>query len=211
MYYMLLKLTILLIQIQIQILYGLMNEAPYFMGTYILRKTNDKSFKSSYTYLVLNENNNIKLKSLIKKGPLATKISRTGSIKFIKNYKTIFNPLYHITFNKKLNKIQVDNDITVALTFNNINKYSYSLLGIEFPEFKYKQISNYYVNKEIRIKQKNYNLYITDDQYYYLFDLATDLNKGKLPYIEVPFNTLLFTQIFGFILNILLVKFLDLI
>ena len=195
----------------IQISYGLINEAPYFMGTYLLRKTNDESLKSSYTYLILNDNNNIKLKSIIQNGAFATKISRTGSLKFINNLKTIFNPMYHITFNKKLNDIIVDNDINLLVTFNNVNKYSYSVLGIEFPEFRYKQISNYNINKKIRVRQKNYTLYVTDDKYYYLFDLTTELKKGKLPYVEIPFNTLLFTQIFGFIINILLVKFFDLI
>jgi hypothetical protein len=195
----------------IQISNGLLNEAPYFMGTYLLRKTNDESLMSSYTYLILNDNNNIKLKSIIQNGPFATKISRTGSLKFINNLKTIFNPMYHITFNKKLNDIIVDNDVNLLVTFNNVNKYSYSVLGIEFPELKYKQISNYNINKKIRVRQKNYTLYVTDDKYYYLFDLNSELIKGKLPYVEIPFNTLLFTQIFGFIINILLVKFFDII
>jgi hypothetical protein len=181
------------------------------MGTYLLRKTNDESLKSSYTYLILNDNNNIKLKSIIQKGPFATKISRTGSLEFINNKKSIFNPMYHITFNKKLNDMIVDNDINLLVTFNNVNKYSYSALGIEFPELKYKQISNYNINKKIRVRQKNYTLYVTDDKYYYLFDLNSELIKGRLPYVEIPFNTLLFTQIFGFIINILLVKFFDII
>jgi len=190
---------------------SLLNEAPYFQGSYLLRKTNDLSFKNKYTYLILNENNNIKLKTIIQKGIFAIKISRTGIIQFNNNYKTIFNPIYHITINKKLNNINFDNDINITVKFNNVNKYSYSLFGIQFPEIKYKEISDYNIIKNIRVKQKDYTLFITnsDDNSYYIFDLNS--NSEKLPFTEIPINTLLFTQIFGFIFNILLVKFLDII
>ena len=203
--------SIFIISILINEVYSLMNEAPYFLGTYLLRKTNDKTFQSSYTYLILNENNNIKIKTINNNFLVATKISRTGSIEFIKNYKTILNPLYYLTFNKKLNNIIFDNDIEVIVKLNNINKYSYSFLGIEFPEIKYKQISNYNISKKIRIKQKDYSLYIIDDKnsFYYLFDIYQNLNINKLPYIEIPFNTLMITQIIGFMVNIILTKFFD--
>jgi len=191
--------------------YSFMNESPYFLGTYLLRKTNDKSIKLKYTYLILNENNTIKLKTIDQNGIFATKISRTGTIEFIRNRKTIFNPLYHLTFNKKLNDVNMDNDIDVIVRFNSVNKYSYSILGVEFPEIKYKQNLNYNIEKIVRIKQKNYNFYITDKETYYLFDLYPNLIGNKLPYVETPINTLIFTQIFGFISNLLLVKFLDLI
>lgn len=204
-------LIILLSLIIIQMSFSLMNESPYFLGTYLLRKTNDKSIKSTYTYLTLNENNSIKLKTIDQNGIFATKISRTGSIEFIKNRKTILNPIYHLTFNKMLNDVVMDNDIDIIVKFNSVNKYSYSVLGIEFPEIKYKEILNYNIEKLVRVKQKNYNFYITDKQTYYLFDLCPNLIGNKLPYVETPINTLIFTQILGFISNLILVKFLDLI
>ena len=74
-----------------------------------------------------------------------------------------------------------------------------------------KEILNYNIEKLVRVKQKNYNFYITDKQTYYLFDLCPNLIGNKLPYVETPINTLLFTQILGFLSNLLLVKFLDLI
>lgn len=190
---------------------SLLNEAPYFQGSYLLRKTNDNSIRHTYSYLILNDNNNIKFKTIIQKGIFATKISRTGTIHFNKNYKSIFNPLYFITINKKLNNIIFDNDVNITIQFNNVNKYSYSLFGIQFPEIRYKQISDYNLIKNIRVQQKEYTLFITDpsNNNYYIFDLNS--NSEKLPFTEIPINTLLFTQVFGFILNFLLVKFLDII
>jgi hypothetical protein len=193
--------------------HSLINEAPQFLGNYILRKTNDLSLQDKYTFLVLNENNKIKLKTVTQQGIFAKKISRTGYINFNKNYKTIFNPLYFITMNNKLNNIMFDNDIDISITFNNIDKYSYSIFGIQYPEIKYKQNKNYCIQKKMRVKQKDYTFYIKDSYsgYYYIFDLTQNLDTRKLPYIETPINTLIFTQIFSFVANILLAKFLDII
>jgi ribosomal protein L23 len=193
--------------------HSLINEAPQFLGSYLLRKTNDISFHNKFTFLVLDKNNKIKLKTIMQKGIFATKISRTGYINFNKNYKTIFNPLYFITMHKKLNNVLFDNDLDISIQFNNVDKYSYSFFGIQFPEIKYKQNSNYYIQKRLRVKQKDYTFFIIDKytNHYYIFDLCKDLDTQKLPYIETPINTLIFTQIFSFIANILLVKFLDII
>lgn len=189
--------------------YAFMNEAPHFLGSYILRKTNDLTLNPKYTYLILNENN-IKLQTITTTGIFGTKISRTGNIRFIKNYKTIFNPFYFITIGKKLNNMIVDNDLLIEVIFTNRNKYSYSLFGIQYPDFKYKSIAYNDRLKKLRIKQKNYTFYMYDEKndYFYIFDLLKNFNK--MPYVEAQFNTLLFTQLISFISNLILVKLLDL-
>jgi len=193
--------------------HSLINEAPQFLGTYLLRKTNDISIQNKYTYLSLNENNTIKLRTVIQKGVFATKISRTGFMHFNKNHKTILNPLYFIIMYKKLNNVMFDNDIDITVNFNNIDKYSYSMFGIQFPEIKYKENQKYNIKKKLRVKQKDYTLFVTDKNtmFYYIFDLSKNFDTKKLPFIETPVNTLIFTQIFSFIANILLARFLDII
>ena len=37
-----------------------LTNAPYFLGTYILRNTNDNKLDSTLSYLILNDDNNIK-------------------------------------------------------------------------------------------------------------------------------------------------------
>lgn len=187
---------------------SLMNETPYLLGTYLLRKTNDKAIISKYTYLILNEDDSFKLKTINLNGIFGTKISKNGNFKIIKNYKTIFNPIYYLTINNKLNNILPDNDVELLINFNNINKYSYSFFGVEYPEIKYKQNSNYSIQKHIRVKQKINTLYITDidNKFYYIFDLNQNLSMYKLPYVETAINNLLFTQIISFIINFILIK-----
>jgi hypothetical protein len=171
------------------------------LGTYLLRKTNDKTIQTKYTYLILNEGNNIKIKSVKQNGIFATKISKTGTIEFTPNFKNLVLkfidlPLYY--------------DIVVKI--NNVNKYSYSFFGIEFPEIRYKQISNYNIRKNMKARYRNYTFYVIDeDKNYYMFDLYPYLNVLRQPYIETPFNTLVATQVISFIINILLVKIFDII
>ena len=163
-------------------------EPPYLLGTYLLRKTNDVSFDSKYTYLVINENN-IKLKTIYKNWVVATKKSRTGSVSF---KKIGFEPLK--LFNKWMNKrsFDPDNDVDLFLRFNSINKYTYSLFGIEFPEIKYEQIMNYNLEKNIRVRVKGTTLFVTDDfNNYYIFDIyPTNTLNLRLPYVETAIYTL---------------------
>jgi hypothetical protein len=160
----------------------------YLLGNYILRKTNDPVIKNSYSYLILNQNNTIKLKTVSLNNIIATKVSRTGIISIKNNYKNIFN----------------NEDVyNIILEFNNVNKYSYSLFGIEYPEIKYKQNSNYSKHKYLQVKRKDSTFVVTDDNnYYYIFDLI--YYKYRLPYIEISVNTLLASNILGFIINALL-------
>lgn len=195
------KQLIMLMTVIIQLCHCMITVKNEHLGTYLLRKTNDKTIQTKYTYLILNEGNNIKIKSVKQNGIFATKISKTGTIEFTPNFKNLVLkfidlPLYY--------------DIVVKI--NNVNKYSYSFFGIEFPEIRYKQISNYNIRKNMKARYRNYTFYVIDeDKNYYMFDLYPYLNVLRQPYIETPFNTLVATQVISFIINILLVKIFDII
>jgi hypothetical protein len=172
----------------------IININPFVLGKFELRSTNDPSLKDKYTYLILNNDDTIKLKTITKNGIVGTKISRTGKI-IIKNNYNFFN------YNK------FDNNINIKLNYNNVNKYSYSIFDIEIPEFRYEQISNYNIEKELSIIEKNKSIFVIDNKlnYYYLFD--TDNSKTKLPYIDITLVTLLSTQTLTFVINIILMHF----
>lgn len=158
------------------------------LGVYNLRKSNNSRFDKIITILELNDNNIIKLKTINLDGIFAIKISRKGELVFNNNI---------LNFIKK--------DYYIKIVFNNINKYTYSFFGIEYPEIKYNQIDDYFLLKNIRFKYNDNTIIIFDDKYYYIFDLINNFNN-KLPYVESPFTNVLFIQILGFIINLLLVK-----
>jgi hypothetical protein len=169
--------------------------SPYLLGTYLLRKTNDNGVKTNYAYLILNENDNIKFKTIIQNGVFATKISKTGHIEYKINIKNVCCAILGIRC------------YDIIVRFNNVNKYTYSFFGIEFPEIRYKQISNYNTEKIIVAKNEGNCIYIKDKNgLYYLFDLYANISTNRLPYVETPFNTLIVTQIISFIINLFLVK-----
>ena len=179
-------------------------EPPYLLGTYLLRKTNDVSFDTKYTYLVINENN-IKLKTIYNNLIVATKKSRSGSVSF---KKSCFEPFKIV--NKWINKQSFvpDNDVDLFVRFNSINKYTYSFFGIEFPEIKYEQITNYNLEKNIRVRVKGTTLFVTDDfNNYYIFDMYPKNSFNmRLPYVETAIYTLLINQILGSAINLELMK-----
>lgn len=172
------------------------NVSPLMFGTYIMRKTDNKLITSQYTFLIVNDSTNIKLKTIQENGFLATKVSKTGTIEYIPSAKNVYN------FITK----QTEYDVVVKI--NNVNKYSYSLFGIEFPEFRYKQISNYNIHYKMKAVYSDKTLYIVDKstREYYLFDLYTNNKTNKLPYIEVSFNTFIITQVLSFLINLLLIQ-----
>lgn len=182
---------------------------PYSMGVYLLRKTNDVSFGSSkYTYLVINEKN-IKLKTIYKNGIFATKKSRTGtiSLKKVSNFK-ILNQINMFTHMQKMKIMKEENDVKFIVKFNSVSEYTYSMLGIEFPEIKYKQIVDYNLQKNIRVQQHDKMLYITDEfNNYYIFDLYLNMNLNRLPFVETALYTLIFSDVIGFLVNKGLITF----
>ena len=123
----------------------LTNELQFFLGNYKLRKSNDIYLYNKMSYLQLNENDNIKVRTIINNGIFATKISRSGKIKIIKNNKYLLNlkKIINLILFFKLNENLEDNNIDIQIKFNIINEYSYSFIGIEFPEIRIKNDPNY--------------------------------------------------------------------
>jgi hypothetical protein len=155
---------------------------PSVYGTWMLRYTNDKNFIAVQSYLIIQENEIVKLKTVRMNGIFAIKISKTGKIQKI-----------------RMNYLQQNMDIDIQ--FNQVNKYSYSIFGIEIPEFRYDQIKEYKVQRKLSIRESEKMLYIIDKdtKYTYIFDLL--LYNTKLPYIEMSIYTFIFTQFVGFFIN----------
>lgn len=171
----------------------------FLEGNWVLRSTNDSKFKNKYSYLVLQPYNDLKIKS-ISNGILRTKISRSGKLILKKNN----NPIFKFYRPKQYYNFDEDNNIDFMLIINNYNTYSYSILGLEIPQIKYKGITDYNLKLNLNIKHKNKTLFVKDldTNLYYIFDLNT--NQMRLPYIEISITTLLFSKLFDIIISHLL-------
>ena len=165
----------------------LIKSFPYLLGTWTLRSTSDYSLLKGLTYLIINNDNTVKLRTLNQETFIGTKKSRSGIIYNISNYE--------------------NNKYLVNIKYSYANKYSYSIMGIEIPEFQSEK-KNYTIEKNLNLSLVDKTLFITDNNssYYYLFDL--NIGKIKHPYIETGLNTLIFTQIISFFLNLILAKIL---
>lgn len=163
------------------------NTYPLLLGTWILRSTNDNSISSGISYLVINNDDTLKFKTLRQEGFFATKKSTSGRIV---NITTDNNNKYEIN-----------------IKYSHSNKYSYSILGVKIPEFK-SESKNYIINKKLILSLYDKSLLVTDSvlPLYYLFDL----NIGNLenPFVETGLNTLFFTQIISLIINFIFAKML---
>lgn len=171
----------------------------FLEGNWILRSTNDNKFKNRYSYLVLQPYNDLKIKS-ISNGILKTKVSRSCNLILKKNN----NPIFKFYRPKQYYNFDEDNNIDFMLIINNYNTYSYSILGLEIPQIKYKEITDYNLKLNLNVKHKDKTLFVTDldTNLYYIFDLNT--NQVKLPYIEISITTLLFSKFFDVIISHLL-------
>lgn len=172
-----------------KILNKLINVFPNLLGTWILRSTNDKYLSEGVTYLVLKDDHSIKLKTIYQEGIVGVKKSRYGKIE-------------NIRYN--------DSNILLDITYDCYIKYSQSVLGIQIPEIKSDEI-NYIIKKELSIDIIDKTLLIKDSYFplYYLFDLQ--IGKIKSPFIETGMNTLIFTQVLSFFLNLILASLIHLI
>ena len=167
----------------------LINTFPFLIGTWIMRSTNDNYLNNGITYLILNNDNSIKLKTHYQDNILGITKSRFG---YIEN-------------------IVINNNITnLKIKYDSYNKISHSIFGIEIPQIKYKDIK-YEVVKELNAKIIDKTLLITDIDLplYYLFDLQ--IGKIKSPFIETEINTLIFSQCISFFLNLILANIIHLI
>lgn len=167
----------------------------FLEGTWTLRSTNDIKLKNKFSYLIL-ENNFLKMKT-ITNGILRTKVSRTCSLKMLKNNNSL---LKFINFNN-LNNVYEDNNIDFELNISNVNVYSYSIFNLEIPQVKYRQYDYQNIKKIINVKHKDKTIYVKDvyNNLYYIFDLNNDYIKT--PYIEITITTLLVNSIFNLIIE----------
>jgi hypothetical protein len=159
------------------------NIHPLIFGTWILRITNDLNVDNGLNYMKINEEPIIKLKTVKQEELFGIKKSRTA---MIENVKQLTENSYNFTLN-----------------YSRKNTYSYSILGIEIPEFQSKSMT-YYKVSELTITIFDKTLLIIDNsQYlYYIFDLS--IGKIKYPHIETSLNTFLFTQIISILLSIII-------
>jgi hypothetical protein len=156
-------------------------------GIWVLRITNDINVDKGLNYIKINEEPYIKFKTIKQQGLFGIKKSRTA---IIDNINTISQ-----------------NSFTFTLNYLQKNTYSYSLLGIEIPEFKSESI-NYNKMHNLSISILDKTLLITNNNLclYYIFDL--NIGKMNYPNIETSLNTFLFTQTLGILLSILITKLL---
>ena len=124
----------------------------------------------------------------------------------INSVKINYDSFLKNPFDNSLKNLKEDNNVNCELVINSVNRYSYSFLGIEIPQIKYKQDTYDNLTKKINIKHKNKIIYITDinNNIYYLFDLDTQLKKT--PYIEISITTLIINKLFDLLFSIILKK-----
>ena len=165
----------------------LIRSYPFLLGTWLLRSTNDQALSNGLTYLIINNDQTIKLRTLNQEGLFGIKKSRSGIIYNITNID--------------------DSNYILKIKYSHLNKYSNSFLGIEIPEFKSEnKLYNFERNLKISILDKSLLINDKNSPLYYLFDL----NVGNIikPNIETGLNTFIFTQFISFFLNLLLAKIL---
>ena len=160
----------------------------FLLGTWILRASNDKFYKDGYTSLILNDDNTLKLKTIYQKGIFAEKKSISGNIKIISN---------------------TENSAILEITYSKYNIYTHSAFGIQIPEIKSKN-RTFNIKKQFDAKIIDSSLLISDTKtpLYYLFDLQT--GQIRSPYIEVGFNTFIFSQIISILLNLFFMDIINL-
>ena len=155
----------------------------FLLGNWILRSTNDNQLQKGYTFLIINNNNTIKLKTILDKNLIVSKKSTTGLINNITNISS--------------------NSATFNIIYTNYNVYSHSLCGIQLPEIKSFN-KNVNIKKHFKVELLDQSLLVSDTKtpLYYLFDLQ--IGKFKSPYIEISLYTFLFTQIVSIFINIIM-------
>ena len=155
----------------------------FILGNWILRATNDDKFKEGYTFLIINDDNTIKLKTIYDNNLIVSKKSISGYINNISNNSS------HIGL--------------LDITYNNYNLYSHSLFGIQLPEIKAKGYKLNIRKKFIgELFERSLLIKDTKSSLYYLFDLQ--IGKIKSPYIETSLYTFIFTQFIGIVFSILI-------
>lgn len=166
---------------------ALISQYPLLLGTWVLRSSNDMLIDKGVSYIIINYDDTIKFRTLYRDGFVGMKKSISGNILNITEYD---NSKYLIDIN-----------------YSHINKYSYSIFGVEIPEFKSKTKYSK-IERKINVSLHDKTLLITDNKIplYYLFDLQ--IGKVQQPFIETGINNFIFIQTFSFILNLIFAKIL---
>ena len=155
----------------------------FLLGNWILRSTNDNQLQNGYTFLIINDDNTIKLKTIYDKNMIVIKKSTSGYISNIDSYAS---------------------DIAILdISYTNYNIYSHSLFGIQLPEIKSAN-KKFNIKKKFKVELVDQSILITDTRtpLYYLFDLQ--IGKIKSPYIEINLYTFIFSQFIGILLNFII-------
>lgn len=160
---------------------------PLLLGTWILRSSNDKLLHRGISYIIINNDDTIKFRTLYQESFFGIKKSISGKILNITNFNNC--------------------EYSVDLVYSQLNKYSYSIFGVEIPEFK-SETKNNIVKKQVNVTLYDKSLLVQDCQIpvYYLFDLQ--IGKIQQPFIETGLNNFIFTQTVSFLLNLILAKIL---
>jgi hypothetical protein len=165
----------------------LININKFILGNWILRSTNDNQLKKGYTFLIINDDNTIKLKTIYDINLVVSKKSISGNIENISN---------------------TSNNTLLDITYKNYNIYSHSLFGIQLPEIKSSN-KKFNIKKRFKAELLDQSLLISDTKtpLYYLFDLH--IGKIKSPYIETSLYTFIFTQLFSILLNLVIINIMN--
>ena len=160
---------------------------PLLLGSWILRSTNDISLSKGLTYIVINNDETLRLKILNQEGFIGTK-------------KSMREIISNISCCGEIN-------YSINLKYSHSNKYLYSFFGIKIPELK-SEIKNYIIVNKLNIKLLDKSILVTDfnSPLYYLFDFCV----GKIQYshVDIGLNTFIFIQFIGFFLNLTLANLL---
>ena len=163
--------------------------APLLYGTWLLRHTNDPQVGKGMNYLLIQDVNTVKFKTLTSQEKwIGVKKSRTAIVHMLEQEKS-------------------NNTYTIGFQYQKKNVYTYSFLGIEIPEVQTESME-YRDEKNLTVQVKERILLVEDhaSSLYYVFDLY--LGNIRYPHIETTWSTFLFTQLFGILIGILINKLL---
>ena len=159
---------------------------PLFLGVWLLRATNDYNFKESTTLLEIKEDCKLELFTKFNDGIFGKTFKRIGYISEPPKYCLSKIDLF---FTKKI-------------------LFSYSILGFKIPEAA-KTYYTYDKPKRFKIKREGNTIIVNENKskLFYIFDLY--VKEYNTPPIETRWNNFIFIQIVSFLLNIILVQFLN--
>jgi len=159
---------------------------PFFLGVWLLRSSNDYNFQKGTTFLEIKEDYKFELYTKFNDGIFGKTFKRIGYVN--KPYKFLSRK--------------------IDLLFTHKELFSYSVLGFKIPDtatkyFEYEKPKKYVVNRE------GTTIIVKDDlsELFYIFDLY--VNEYNTPSIETKWNNFLFIQFMSFLLNLLLVQFMN--